>query len=161
MITFAEFALQAEAAAPAECFALLESMVQQDVGAIIFSCSTFDLGAGSSQRIYSNMPEVYPVSGLKPITPNRWTAQVLDRRQAFVSNRLDEIATVFPDHELIGALGCGAVINMPVFLAGAFLGTVNVLHEAGYYTPARLAALQALRPAAMLCFAALAGAGRG
>jgi hypothetical protein len=161
MITLQDFAEQAETATPAESFQLLERMVQQDVGAVIFSCSTFDLAAGSSRRIHSNLPDVYPVSGLKPITPNRWTAQVLDRRQAFVSNRLDEIATVFPDHELIGALGCGAVINMPVLLAGDFLGTVNVLHEAGYYTSARVAALKALRPAAMLCFAALAGAGRG
>ena len=91
--------------------------------------------------------------------PNRWTAQVLEARQTFVANTLDDIAQVFPDHPIIRSLGCGAVINMPVFLAGRFMGTVNVLHEAGYYTPARVAALQALRPAAMLAFAAFDAAG--
>lgn len=154
MITLQGFAEQAETATPAESFQLLERMVQQDVGAIIFSCSTFDLAAGSSRRIHSNMPEVYPVSGLKPITPNRWTAQVLDRRQSFVANTLDEIATVFPDHVLIGSLGCGSVINMPVFLAGEFLGTVNALHVPGHFTEPRVAAMKALRAAAVMAFAA-------
>ena len=138
----------------------LEAWVQQDVGAVIYSCSTFDLAAGNSRRIYTNLPDIYPVSGLKDIIPNTWTAQVLDRRLAFVANTLEDIAQVFPDHPIIKSLGCGAVINMPVFLAGRFMGTVNVLHEAGYYTPARVAALHALRPAAMLAFAAF-GAEKG
>ena len=60
---------------------------------------------------------------------------------------------MFLDYSVIRSLGCGSVINMPVLLAGRFMGTVNVLHEPGYYTPVRLAALQALRPAAMLAFA--------
>lgn len=53
---------------------------------------------------------------------------MLDRRLAFVANTLEDIAQVFPDHPIIKSLGCGAVINMPVFLAGRFMGTVNVLH---------------------------------
>lgn len=138
----------------------LQTWVQQDVGAVIYSCSTFDLAAGTSRRIYTNLPDIYPVSGLKEIAPNAWTAQVLDRRLAFVANTLDDIAQVFPDHPIIKSLGCGSVINMPVYLAGRFMGTVNVLHEAGYYTPARVAALHALRPAAMLAFAAF-GAEKG
>jgi hypothetical protein len=141
-------------------FDALQTWVQQDVGAVIYSCSTFDLAAGKSRRIYTNLPDIYPVSGLKDIIPNTWTAQVLDARSAFVANTLEDIALVFPDHPVIKSLGCGAVINMPVFLAGRFMGTVNVLHQAGYYTPARVAALLALRPAAMLAFAAF-GAEKG
>jgi hypothetical protein len=138
-------------------FAALETWVQQDVGAVIYSCSTFDLAAGKSRRIYTNLPDIYPVSGLKDITPNAWTAQVLDARRAFVANSIEDIAQVFPDHPIIRSLGCGSVINMPVYLAGRFMGTVNVLHEPGYYTPPRVAALHVLRPAAMLAFAALGG----
>lgn len=141
-------------------FAGLEAWVQQDVGAVIYSCSTFDLAARNSRRIYTNLPDIYPVSGLKDIIPNTWTAQVLDARLAFVANSLEDIAQVFPDHPIIKSLGCGSVVNMPVFLAGRFMGTVNVLHKAGYYTPARVAALHALRPAAMLAFAAF-GAEKG
>ncbi len=154
MTDLAAFTQAAETGTAPQIFAALQALVQADIGAIIFSCSTFDLAAGKSSRIYTNLPDVYPVSGLKDIIPNTWTAQVLDGKKAFVANSLDEIAKVFPDHPLIRSLGCGSVINMPVFLAGRFLGTVNVLHEAAYYTPARVAALHILRPAAMLAFAA-------
>lgn len=153
MINLQYFAAMAETGTVDRIFAGLEAWVQQDVGAVIYSCSTFDLVARNSRRIYTNQPDVYPVSGLKDIVPNGWTEQVLDAGQTFVANTLDEIAQVFPDHPVIKSLGCGAVINMPVFLAGHFLGTVNVLHEEGYYTDARVAALKALRPAAMLAFA--------
>lgn len=144
----------AETGSAADMMTALQDLVQRDVGAIIYSCSTFDLAARQSRRIFTNQPEVYPVSGLKEITPNAWTAQVLDARKTFVANTLEEIAQVFPDHPIIKSLGCGAVINMPVFLAGRFLGTVNVLHQTGHYTPERVARLHALRPAAMLAFAA-------
>ncbi len=148
------FTALAETGTVAQIFSALEDLVQQQVGAIIYSCSTFDLVAAKSRRIHTNMPDIYPVSGLKDITINAWTAQVLDGKQPYVANTIEEIATLFPDHALIKSLGCGAVINMPVFLAGRFLGTINILHEPGYYTPKRLAALRALIPAAMLAFAA-------
>jgi hypothetical protein len=152
MDRFSDFAALAASETPARVFTVLQALVQSEVGAVIFSCSTFDLAAGNSRRIHTNMPDVYPVSGLKEITPNAWTRIVLDGRKSFVANTLAEIRTVFPDHELIGSLGCGSVINMPVFLAGRFMGTVNVLHEPGYYTPKRVAGLQGLQPAAMLAF---------
>ncbi len=154
MTALDRFSALAETGSVDQIFAGLEAWVLHDVGAIIFSCSTFDLAARNSRRIYTNQPEAYPVSGLKDIIPNAWTAQVLDARKPFVANTLADIALVFPDHKVIKSLGCGSVINLPVFLAGQFMGTVNVLHEPGYYTPARLAALMAIRPAAMLSFAA-------
>jgi hypothetical protein len=145
----------AETGTPNQLFAELEKMVKAEVGAIIFSCSTFDLKAGQSRRVYTNMPEIYPVSGLKEIIPNAWTQVVLDQRQTFVANSLDVIKEVFPDHAIIGSLGCGSVINMPVFLSGYFLGTVNILHEPDFYTAAKVQTLQDLRHAAMLAFASL------
>lgn len=131
----------------------LEALVLETIGAVIFSCSTFDLTAGKSRRFFTNLPDIYPVAGLKDIVRNRWTAQVLDRKQTFVANKLEEIREVFPDHAIIESLGCGSVINMPVFLANQFLGTVNILHKPGYYSAARQTRFQQLRPEVMLAFA--------
>ena len=156
MTDLPSFTAIAETGTPQQIFAALETWVQQDVGAIIFSGSVFDLAASKSRRIYTNQPAVYPVSGLKDITPNAWTAQVLDARKTFVANTLEEIATVFPDHPIIRSLGCGSVVNMPVFLAGKFLGTLNILHQPGHYTPERVARLHALRVPTTLAFAAFA-----
>ena len=57
----------------------------------------------------------------------------------------DAIAEVFPDHELIASLGCQSVINVPVVIYGAVYGTINCLDVAGYYTPDRVAASEALK----------------
>lgn len=91
-----------------------------------------------ARRVYTNMPKAYPVSGLKQIVPNDWTRCVLDGQQTFVTNSLDRIRDVFPDHELIGPLGCGLDVNMPVFLSGSFKGTVTILHGPDHYTPSRV-----------------------
>jgi GAF domain-containing protein len=142
--------------APAhDLFAALVGLIDSDVGAIISTASVFDEATGMARRVFTNVPDAYPLSGLKPVVPNRWTEIVLDGRQTFVANRIEDIAEVFPDHALIASLGCGSVVNMPVLLAGRVLGTVNVLHEAGYYTAPRVAALQALTPQATAAFAAL------
>ena len=156
MLDLQSFISTAETGTPDQIFTALEARVQTEVGAVIFSCSTFDLKAGQSRRIYTNQPLIYPVSGLKEIIPNAWTRQVLDQRKTFVANTLDEIRRVFPDHAIIGSLGCGSVVNMPVVLAGQFLGTVNVLHRTLYYQPPVVQKLHDLRSAAMLAFASLA-----
>jgi GAF domain-containing protein len=151
----AEFWTLARSATPAEVFGALEALIQARVGALISTASVFDESRGMARRVHTNVPDAYPLSGLKPVVPNRWTAIVLEGRRTFVANSIEEIAGVFPDHALIASLGCGSVINMPVLLAGRFLGTLNVLNAAGYYTPARVAALEALAPEATAAFAAL------
>ena len=150
-----QFVEAAEQRPVMEIFAALDALTQQEVGAIIFSCSTFDAETRQAKRIYTNQAEAYPVSGLKDIVPNIWTATVLDKGETFVANTIEDIAEVFPDHELIASLGCGSVINVPIKLSGVMMGTINLLHETGYYTDSRLVRTAKLRPAAMLAFAAM------
>ncbi|MGP1355526.1 GAF domain-containing protein, partial [Roseicyclus sp.] len=86
-----------------------------------------------------------PVSGEKPLQSGRWTDVVEGRHETFVANTIEEIADVFPDHELIRSLGCESCMNVPVVVGGAVIGTLNCLHEAGHYTPDRVAAAEALK----------------
>ena len=55
-----------------------------------------------------------------------------------MANTIEDIAKVFPDHELIKSLGCESVINLPVYIGGEMLGTVNCLDVAHHYTPERV-----------------------
>jgi hypothetical protein len=48
------------------------------------------------------------------------------------------VKAVFFDHELIRSLGCESVLNIPVVWAGRTLGTINLLHRAGWYDEAQL-----------------------
>lgn len=144
------------AAGPAErVFRALDDQVQAEVGAIISTCTTFDMATALAWRVFTNQPEAYPLTEPKPVTPNLWTRRVLDERQVFVGNSLNDIRAVFPDHEVIRSLGCGSVVNLPVSLSGVFLGTVNLLHEPGHFSAKRLKRVAGLLPAAALAFASL------
>jgi hypothetical protein len=140
---------------PEAIFAALDDLAQSLVGVRLFSCSIFNRAKLQARRVYTNNPDVYPLSGLKVIVPNRWTETVLDRREVFVANTIEEIAEVFPDHQTIARLGLGSVINLPVQLSGAFLGTVNMLDRPGAYDPGRIEAAQNLHLPAIAAFASL------
>jgi GAF domain-containing protein len=112
---------------------------------------THDGRNGLAQRVYSNMPDAYPVSGTKPANETDWSRQVIRDKQTFVANDIEGIAAVFSDHELIKSLGCESVINVPIVVAGEVKGTINCLHEAGFYTPERVEAAEALKLPGAVC----------
>lgn len=86
------------------------------------------------------MPAVYPVCGRKKKRDTAWSDYVLRDRQVFRANTLKAIRAAFEDHATIASLGLGSVLNIPVLRtvvardAGWCVGTINLLHEAGWYT---------------------------
>jgi hypothetical protein len=124
----------ARAETPDAAYAALEQLARDTVGVRLFTVMTLDMEAMLARRAYTSHPAEYPTSGTKPIERNPWFAQVADKREPFVANTLADIAQVFPDHALIGSLGCGAVINLPVVEKGRVAGTVNLLDAEGRYT---------------------------
>ena len=121
-------------ATPGELFAGLHEICDAILGARLFTCSRFNLAAGKAERIYTNDEDAYPLTGLKDIVPNRWTRIVLDDKQPFLSETIDGLRDVFPDHEKIESLGLGAAINLPVIVCGNVLGTANLLDVDHKYT---------------------------
>jgi hypothetical protein len=135
----------------------LEELAQGVVGHKLFTVMTVDMAAGLARRAYSNHPADYPVSGTKPIPHNHWFDVIHRDRRTFVANSIEEIAQVFPDHELIASLGCESVLNLPVLLEGELVATINLLAVAGYYTTERVAKTEAVLavPARLCCALAL------
>ncbi|MBX9463066.1 MAG: GAF domain-containing protein [Aquamicrobium sp.] len=144
----------AEETGPQKPWQALQALAQQIVGAKLFTVTTVDLDAEVARRLYTNMPEAYPVSGTKPITVDPWFEQVVIGKQLFVANTLEAIAGHFPDWELIGSLGCRSCVNMPVFVRGKVLGTVNMLDVEGHFTPERVGLVEHLRIPAIAAFLA-------
>jgi len=120
-------------------FAALQALTDAVIGVKLFTFMTADMEKNVASRTYTSHPVDYPVSGTKPIHYDRWFETVHKQREAFVANTLADIATVFADYELIGQLGCGSVINLPVVIGDTLVGTVNILHEEHHYTPERVA----------------------
>ncbi|MCK7611930.1 GAF domain-containing protein [Roseibium sediminicola] len=127
----------------AAAFDALLALTRATVGVKLFTFMTVDMATETARRSYTSHPEAYPVSGTKPVTYDRWFKIVHTDRECFVANTLADIATVFPDFELIGRLGCGSVINLPVVLGDTLVGTVNMLHEEDHYTAERVAQAKA------------------
>ena len=109
-----------------------------------FTYMTVDMKNELARRAYTSDAANYPTSGTKPIHYDDCFDIVHKQHAYFVANTIDDIAKVFPDHELINSLRCQSVVNMPVLLGGELVGSVNMLHEAGYYTPERVAEIKAV-----------------
>lgn len=137
---------------PQDTFEALHAMVRDTIGVRLFTLTQVDQSAGAASRIYSSLPDAYPVLGEKQIEPTAWTATVFDRHETFVANTIEDIALVFPDHALIQSLGYGSCTNIPIIIAGRVIGTLNCLHEAAHYTDERVAASETLKPYGALAF---------
>ena len=129
---------------PDQTFGALHASLAAVAGARLFTVTRIDRPAGLARRIFTSHPADYPASGTKPIRPDGWTAQVIDGQSSFVANSTAEFAVYFPDHALINRLGCHSALNVPVVDAGQTIATVNVLDDAGRFTPATVAAVEAV-----------------
>jgi GAF domain-containing protein len=136
---------------PEKAYAALEALTKEIVGVKLFTIMTSDTKEKLSERTYSNMPDTYPVSGTKPYNDTYWSEITLNQKKTFVANTIEDIAEVFDDHELIKSLGCESVINVPIIVDGEVIGTINCLHERGYYTEERVRAAEALKLPGAVC----------
>ena len=129
------------AAQPDAAFDALYELTRAIVGARLFTIMTVDMEKMLARRAYTSDPQNYPCSGTKPVEMNRWFEVVHARREMFVANTLEEIALVFPDHELIGSLGCGSVVNLPIVLGGQLVATMNTLDREHHYSAGRVSVI--------------------
>jgi hypothetical protein len=118
---------------PQAIFAALDKAMGAAIGHKLFTILVIHPGANESQRYYSNMPDAYPIGGRKPINPTHWFNTVLGEGVPYIGYNYADISDVFYDHELIRSLGCESVLNVPVRWNGSSIGTINLLHERGWY----------------------------
>lgn len=118
---------------PQALFGALDAALGAVLGHRLFTLMRYHEHTGESERIYTTHPREYPVGGRKALNPTAWTEQVLRRQQPYLGRTPADVAAVFFDHALIASLGCGSVLNVPVVWDGRVLGTINLLHEVGWY----------------------------
>jgi GAF domain-containing protein len=118
---------------PARLWAALDAALGAVIGHKLFTVLRYHADSHESERCYTNQPAAYPVGGRKPFNESAWSRQVFVERRPYIGRTAEDIRTVFFDHALIASLGCDAVLNVPVVHDGRVLGTLNLLHEAGWY----------------------------
>jgi GAF domain-containing protein len=119
-----------------------------------------DMDRGLTRRAYTSDP-LFPETSAKPIFYDEWLDTIYRQRKLFVANTIVDLARVFPDSERIASIGCGSVINIPVFIGGKLYGTVNCLDIEHHYTPERVEMSKLLSLPAKVAFLKAAAAGNG
>jgi hypothetical protein len=120
----------------------LDRALEQAVGHKLFTVLVLNEDVGQNQRYYTNQPKAYPVGGSKPI--DRSSAlyrDVIIAGKPRICYNYEDIKRAFFDHELIRSLGCESAVNYPVRWNGKTIGTLNLLHQAGWYTEHNVAAI--------------------
>jgi hypothetical protein len=118
---------------PGPLFGALERAVAATLGHRLFTILRYHAERRETERVHTSHPDAYPLGGRKPVRATPSTERVYGRREAYLGRTADDIRTCFPDHDRIFALGCESVLNLPVVVDGRVLGTVNLLHQAGWY----------------------------
>jgi hypothetical protein len=135
----------------------LHRLAEASVGVKLFTMTADNPAGGYVRRIYSSDETAYPVLGTKPIVFDETYRKMTEERFVYVANSVEAMRPDFPDLDLIVTLGCGSAINMPIVAGGEMLGSVNLLHEEGWYTPERVDAARLLTVPAIACFLILRG----
>ena len=130
----------------------LHRLAEDTVGVRLFTLTADNPKKGYVRRVYSSDETAYPVLGTKPIVFDDTYRKMTEERFVYVANSVAAMEADFPDLDLIVSLGCGSVVNIPVVAGGEMLGSINLLHEEGWYTPERVAAANALVVPAIACF---------
>jgi hypothetical protein len=130
----------------------LAALYKARVGWDMLTMMVFDLKRRVGRRVYTTDAENYPVGAEKPMADSDWSERVLKRHEIFVANRHEDFKAHFVDWEKLRTMGIESVVNYPIVVDGAALGTVNLTAGAGFYSPDRVGAGNALIPLAALAF---------
>jgi hypothetical protein len=119
---------------PAEALRALDLALREQPGHKLFTVLAIDVVRKESRRMYTSAPEQYPCQGTKPLrTASDFYRRVFLAGEPRICRDRNECRAAFPDHDLIESLGCGSAVNVPVRWNGVTLGSLNLLHEEGWY----------------------------
>ncbi|MGJ5199575.1 MULTISPECIES: GAF domain-containing protein [unclassified Bradyrhizobium] len=129
---------------PNVILASLNLALAQTVGHKLFTVLVLNEDVGQNQRYYSNQPGAYPVGGSKPIDrSSAFYKEIVLTGKPRICYDYEDMKRAFFDHELIRSLGCESAVNYPVRWNGKTIGSLNLLHQAGWYDEHKVAAIGA------------------
>ncbi|WP_245185874.1 GAF domain-containing protein [Falsiroseomonas frigidaquae] len=149
---------QAEPAQPGATLAALEAALAGAVGHILCTMQVHHAG-GEAERVWSNLPDAYPVGGRKRASAAPRMQELMQHGRPILIRTQDELRASYPDHAGASALGCGSAMNTPVRWQGRTIGQVNLMHREGWYTEDDLLLVRSFAQYALPAFLMLAGSG--
>ncbi|MFL9961133.1 GAF domain-containing protein [Paraburkholderia sediminicola] len=119
---------------PAEIFRAVHAVAASAIGARLFTIMSYDARQHEVERVYTNMPAVYPLGGRKQKRGTAWARQILQDLRPFRAETAQAIRDAFDDHAVMTAMGLGSILNIPIAYGGVCVGTMNMTHVESWYT---------------------------
>jgi|GEM_PF-249493 len=120
---------------PDSSLAAIDRGLANTVGHKLFTVLMVDLVNDRNQRYYSNQPNAYPVGGSKQIVrTNDFFKDIVIGGKPRICYSYEDMKRAFFDHELIRSLGCESAVNYPIRWNGQTVGSLDLLHEANWYS---------------------------
>lgn len=129
---------------PNASLAALDKALAAAIGHKLFTVLVINWAKNENQRFYTNQPGPYPTGGAKPLVKEgEFYREVIMAGRPRICRDYDDVKRAFFDHELIRSLGCESAVNYPVRWNGRTIGSLNLLHQAGWYRDDDMPALSA------------------
>ncbi|MGF6604735.1 GAF domain-containing protein [Paraburkholderia sp. GAS448] len=119
---------------PDEIFRAVHAVAASAIGFSLFTIMSYDAQHQEVERVYTNMPDVYPIGGRKKKLGTAWARQVLQDLKPFRAETPQGIREAFDDHAVITGMGLGSILNIPIAYDGVCVGTMNMTHRENWYT---------------------------
>ncbi|HEY2607172.1 GAF domain-containing protein [Paraburkholderia sp. RL18-103-BIB-C] len=119
---------------PAEIFRAVHAVAASAIGARLFTIMSYDARQQEVERVYTNMPAVYPLGGRKQKRGTTWSKQILQDLRPFRAETAQGIRDAFDDHAVMTGMGLGSILNIPIAYDGVCVGTMNMTHVESWYT---------------------------
>lgn len=119
---------------PAEIFRAVHAVAASAIGAKLFTIMSYDARRHEVERVYTNMPGVYPLGGRKRKRGTAWSTQILQDLRPFRAETVQGIRDAFDDHAVMTDMGLGSILNIPIAYDGICVGTMNMTHVESWYT---------------------------
>ncbi|MBN3849526.1 MULTISPECIES: GAF domain-containing protein [Burkholderiaceae] len=118
---------------PHEIFRAVHEVAASTIGFRLLTIMSYDAQHHEVERVYTNMPDVYPLGGRKKKQGTAWAKQILQDLRPFRAATSQGIREAFDDHAVMAGMGLGSILNIPIAYDGVCIGTMNLTHEEGWY----------------------------
>jgi GAF domain len=118
----------------ASAFSELDQELSRFPGHRLFTVLAIDWSRNENRRIYTSAPQAYPCGGAKPLRrDSQYFQEVVTAGKARFCLEPEACRRAFADFDLLERLGCESAVNVPIRNGGATIGSLNLLHESGWY----------------------------
>jgi hypothetical protein len=134
----------------AALFALLAERLRASVGHDLLTVLAVGEDRTHFVRPYTNRPDQFPLGAADKVADSPWLRRLFGEKAPIVANDIPAILHWIPEFTDAATMGYGALVNVPIVVAGDVVGLINLMGPAGHFDARRVAAIDEQTPLAAL-----------